>query len=438
MKKLFSMITVFLLAITMVACSDETDETINDLEAQISELQATNQALETQNSDLESAIQLYEDAEMDVIFTTKTIDLEGHETAIVLAFNDDQDITLKAVAKGFFNADITESEYGAFVNTMNDMNLPYGSYIAIYENDEPSSVGIDDLVIDDGDVFEFRVVWWDVIQYEVYETLHLFIDNHLDDYISTSYIDYNVFLGCQGLCDDVLTDEEIELYLNGLTLSTTQDYFKAMMIANHLENDSLLQTYQTALYSNASTGPYGQTAMTMIALDHTNPDFDYSTFIDDAMVYFASTTPYDEGLDTGGLDLVALSPYLDSQATQDLVDAYVTWIQSEQLPSGGIKTRDVMWNDTTYPGTENAASISQVIIGLIAVGVDPTGDELTVGFNNLITRLLEFHLDDGSFDWDLTDEIENDLLFSTPQAFLALSTYYHYVNSYGEITHLYN
>ncbi len=103
------------------------------------------------------------------------------------------------------------------------------------------------------------------------------------------------------------------------------------------------------------------------------------------------------------------------------------------MNTGGVKTRDVVWGDTTYPGTENAASISQVIMGLIANDIDPTGVDYTKGDNNLITRLLEYQTDTGSYDWAFDDEYTEDLAFSTPQAFLALVVYQTYANTYAPV-----
>ena len=111
-----------------------------------------------------------------------------------------------------------------------------------------------------------------------------------------------------------------------------------------------------------------------------------------------------------------------------MITEFATWIQNDQLPSGGIETRDMGWGSS-----ENAASISQVIIGLVANGIDPRGVNYTQGTNNLITRLLDFQHPTGSFDWTLTDAVDEDLAFSTPQAFLALVVYQEYANTMSAV-----
>ena len=77
--------------------------------------------------------------------------------------------------------------------------------------------------------------------------------------------------------------------------------------------------------------------------------------------------------------------------------------------------------------------MSQVVLGLLANGIDPTGVDYTKGTNNLVSRLVEFGTDTGSFDYVLDDEFTEDLLFSTPQAFLALVAYQVYANTYSAV-----
>ncbi len=437
MKKLFSVITVMFVVLSLSACDALTGETTDVLEQQIADLESENQELANENEDLLALLDSYKEYTVDVMFTVGTIDLQGNETTVTIGYNSEETVALKDVIVGLLNADVQDSAYGSYIANVNNMTVPYGSYIAISENGEMAMVGLDDLVIDDGDVFTFEVMWWDTTQQAVYEAIQLFIENQLDTFLSTTYIDYNVLVGCQTFCVDYLSESDIETYLGTLTLSTTQDYFKAITIAKYLSDDTLLNTYLNAFETVVSTGAYGQTALGLIAYDAVSTTIDYSTYVSDALSYYTTSSPYDEGLDAGGLGLVALSNYTAEPGVQDLIDAYVTWIEESQLTTGGVKTRDMVWGDVTYPGVENAASISQVIMALVANGIDPAGDDFTVDGHNLVTRLIEFQLEDGSFDWDLTDEVTNDLAFSTPQAFLALVTYYDYSNSYGALTNPY-
>ena len=128
-----------------------------------------------------------------------------------------------------------------------------------------------------------------------------------------------------------------------------------------------------------------------------------------------------DGLQTNEFNTGAY--YKDETGIQAIIDEFSTHVSTNQLASGGIMTQDFGWGSS-----ENASSISQTILGLISCSVDPTGTDFTKGTNNLVSRLVEFQVANGLFDWVLTDETADDPAFSTPQAFLALATYQTYSN----------
>lgn len=452
MKKLFSLITLLVLAIGLTGCTTETNELqqeITSLQQQIATLEAEKLALEEaaeDNEDLQAQIDALEQQLEDMlvsshmnIITIELTDINGEtESSYVTYTGSDVTIPLLDALQEAFDVDYMDTQYGTMINSINHMLVPVGSYIAIYENGVMSPVGIDDIVVDDGDKFEFVVSWWDMTQEAVYNALTLFMENQLEDYLSTSYIDYNVLLGCVDLCDGyaayeaIHQDSVLETYLNGLTNATVQDYFKAIMIANQMTTTTTSDALISELAAVATAGPYGQTALGLIALTSYEHTTMFLSFATEAYTYYSNNTPYDEGLDAGGMSLVAFSRFGTVEQFDTVIDQYVNWIIAEQLPSGGVKTRDITWGDTVYPGTENAASISQVILALVANGYDPSAGDFVEGDTSLLLRLLDFQLEDGSFDWDLTDEVLNDKAFSTPQAFLALASYYQFINSYGE------
>jgi hypothetical protein len=441
MKKLFSMVTVILFVMGLTACTTDLENELADLEQELASLQQQKDTLDGQVDELtEQNLELndlWEQAElerMDVQIAVTTIDLDGNETTKQIGFSEDFVPSLTDIITLLFDAEIMDSEYGSFLVTLNDMDVPYGSFVSISENGEPSMVGLDDLVVNDDDHFTFEVAWWDTTQQAVYEAIKLFITEQADNYLTTDFIDYNVLLGCQNMCDIPVTEADMKTYLDALTLVTVQDYFKAIMIANTFTDTTYSDGYIEELQAIVSTGPYGQTGLGLIALDSYDHGIDYSPYVTTALSYYDTSSPYQEGLDAGAIGIIGLSNYIEEPSVIDIIDEFVDWIIADQLPSGGIQTRDIVWNDTTYPGTENAATIAQVILALIAIGEDPAGPTFTTDESNLILRLTEFQLADGTFDWDLTDAIVNDPSFSTPQAFLALVTYYHFMNTYGGYT----
>jgi hypothetical protein len=393
MKKLFSMVIMFLLVFMLSACTEETEDPIiyNPID---------------EENHLEVTIQI--DGE-----STTHLFAEGYEGTLFDLMNE------------FYEMTYSESEFGIYLIALEDLYPKNGSYIAISENGEMAMSGIDQLTVEDGDNFTFEIIWYDSLLQEVDELITLFLDHHVEQYVNQAYIDVNVLsalylLGIEEEYTTTLDLSTIDMF-DASMLSTTADYFKAVTALGLLGEDTneLIDDYA----ETATPGPYGETAYGLMIILHNAGE--YGGLIEMFEEDLNLNTPYSLGLDAGGISLVALAN-TDFENKQILIDQYSSWIQEFQLDTGGIKTRDMTWGENTYPGTENAASIAQVIIGLLANGIDPAGSDFTVGEANLMSRLLDFATEEGSFDYLLDDDIDEDLMFSTPQAFLAIVMYQEY------------
>ena len=92
-----------------------------------------------------------------------------------------------------FDVNYTTSEYGPYLSSINNSVIDVNYYLAIYENNQAASTGVDGLVADENDVFEFKVECWNTLS-SGYGTL--------DDY-------------------DLLVDKAIYGYMKQLDLSTS-------------------------------------------------------------------------------------------------------------------------------------------------------------------------------------------------------------------------
>ena len=449
MKKLFSMLSMLVLIIGLTGCTADLETSITDLEAKIVTLEQEKTALETSVTALETTVQTKTDSM--VALETEIMDLEAQITALqgqifdnvltftltdefgqftskTVGYNDDFEGSAFDLLNANFTVGFSVSDFGTYIYSLENLNPTTGNYISLAKNGEPSMVGIDGVTYEDGDIIEFSILWYDASEKAVFDGVHLFLNNQVANYVNATSIDYNVLAGLAllGKTTDYITKEEATTYVEGLTLTTVADYYKAITILKSVDADA------SALYTDLSEmvtpGAYGQTAYGLLALS--NSDLDYTAFLQSALTDLSTVSPYDSGLDTGGISVVALSLHVEETGVQALVDDYVNWIKMDQLETGGIKTRDSVWGDTTYPGTENAASMSQVILALLANDIDPTGTDFTKTSGDLMSRLCEFQNVDGSFNW-LIDAEDADLAFSTPQAFLALAAYYTYSNNGG-------
>lgn len=448
MKKLFSMAAIFIMVLTLAACStteiedlkleiEELNQEILDYEAEkallvidVDNALAALTELETERDELLEELALLQEKIFDNIITLTFEDEFGTLSVETIGYNNDFDGTLFDLLNDNLEVGYNETSFGNYIYAIEGLNPKTGAYINFSKNGVSSTVGVDLATFENEDTFSFKVLWWDSLQENVDDSINMFLDNHAASYVNSESIDYNVLLALRllGIQDDYVSEEDVETLVADSTLSFVNEYFKAIMMMNAvgLDSSELISELQTV----ATPGPYGQTAYALLALDSIESEVDYSAFVTAAMSDFDVTSPYDLGLDAGGISIVSLSNYPEESA---LVTEYAEWVSSIQLDSGGVLTRDIVWGETTYAGTENASSMSQVILGLLANGIDPTGVEYTKGTNNLVSRLLEFRTDSGSFDYVFGDEVTEDLVFSTPQAFLAIVAYQIYANSYSAV-----
>jgi len=444
MKKLFSIVSILVLTFTLVGCAENTlDESlIAGLTAELQEkteamivLESLLEESEGQLSDLEDEIAVLEkDIEdlqalvFDNVITVTFDNGYGSYSSGTIGFNDDYDGTLLDVIDENYDVQYSTSDFGAFIYGIEGITTMQGNFISFGKNGEASMVGVDSATFENGDVFSFELQWWDTGLQAVYEGIQLFLDNHAASFVNDTTVNYNVLMALEilGLTDTYITQAEMEALVDTTALSTNADYFKAIMKLQAVDSD-VTQLY-TDFAASATVSGYGGTAYALLALNSTTHSVDFTVFETAALTSFDTESPYALGLDSGGVSLVALSEYAGDADVDAMITEFATWIQNDQLPSGGIETRDMGWGSS-----ENAASISQVIIGLVANGIDPRGVNYTQGTNNLITRLLDFQHPTGSFDWTLTDAVDEDLAFSTPQAFLALVVYQEYANTMSAV-----
>lgn len=459
MKKLFSVVLMIVVVLSLSACSnndlDEKLAEISTLEQEIAALEEAVEAKDQQIEELESealnnsgllseyeaAIESLNDqvAELqeliyDYQITVTYEDYSGDLRVRNVGFDASFDGSLFDLLDTSFDITAFDTDYGKMITAFEHLSPLNGAYIAFYKNGEMSFVGVDSATFTDGDAFHFSVEFWDTLEQQVEDSIALFLDHMVGQYINTTdgeeVLNYNVVtaLGLLGELDMYVDDAFIASYVSNMNLVTANDYFKAIALLNAANLDS--SGIVDGLIDIAQTGSYGATGRQLIALNSIETDSDFSAFETAALEYYSLNTPYDAGLDSGGIDVMALSKYDDDPSVSALIDDYVTWIQTDQLDNGGLMTRDLGWGSSF-----NAASMAQVVMALIANGENPTSDDFTTNDHHLIDALLMFQTDTGSFDWDLEDDVEEDLMFSTPQAFLALVMYQTYSNNGYEAVH---
>lgn len=126
--------------------------------------------------------------------------------------------------------------------------------------------------------------------------------------------------------------------------------------------------------------------------------------------------------DITGMALAALAPYKEDSKVKTAIDRAVTYLSERQDAEGGY--------DIAFNGGDSSESVSQAIIGLAAVGADPTSPAFTKEGGNLLQHLVKFKQEDGGYS-HLLDGGSTDM--STQQALLAFVAYQKLVNGTGSV-----
>jgi len=128
-------------------------------------------------------------------------------------------------------------------------------------------------------------------------------------------------------------------------------------------------------------------------------------------------------VDLTGMALGALEPYRAQDRVKKAINKAVAWLSAHQTDQGGYQE--------TLDGTTNSEAVSQVILGLSAIGIDPTGSAFSKSEGNLVTNLLSYQLSNGGFAHNPKDQKPNEM--ATEQALSALVAYDSLVQGKGSI-----
>ena len=125
---------------------------------------------------------------------------------------------------------------------------------------------------------------------------------------------------------------------------------------------------------------------------------------------------YEEGIDSDvdmtAMVLQSLSNYQDKEDVKEATDKALSYISENQEEDGGFIT----WDEDT------SETVSQTIIALTSLGIDPKEDERFIKEGNLVDKLVSFKEEDGGFLHTYGEGNESDG-FATEQALRGLVAY---------------
>lgn len=174
------------------------------------------------------------------------------------------------------------------------------------------------------------------------------------------------------------------------------------------------------------TGGSNELAYALLALDAKSVEvpadaaYDRETMMKELLTFqnedggFSLFKDGDSGIDATGYVLQALAPYVDkNEDVKAAVECALAYLQSQMTP------------EYTFDGTSEA--VSQVIIALTALGMDPTSPSTGFGtqYGNLFSGLMKYYSEDPAGFVHVLDQTVNNM--ATIQAMQALDSYRHFV-----------
>ncbi len=119
--------------------------------------------------------------------------------------------------------------------------------------------------------------------------------------------------------------------------------------------------------------------------------------------------------DITAMVLQALANYRTQDKVKPAVETAVAFLSDSQQTDGGYKSG----------GTVNTESVSQVIITLCQLGIDPADSRFVKNGNTLLDNLAKYALENGGYCHLLSIQTANEM--ATEQAFCALVAYQRFV-----------
>ena len=173
-KKRLFLLTLGLAGVfALASCGDNTE--LDDLKKEIETLKEEKNNLETKKNDLEAKNNAYKNGDC---FTVKVTDFLGNTKTNTFLL-DEYDNVLDAV-KANNEIDVT----GSWINSINNSFTDFNWSSMIYENGKSSYVGITDLEINPGDVFDIKFECWNTVEsgYGTFDKYDVLVDQVIYNY----------------------------------------------------------------------------------------------------------------------------------------------------------------------------------------------------------------------------------------------------------------
>ena len=248
------------------------------------------------------------------------------------------------------------------------------------------------------------------------QAIALFLANYANSYIDEAEDVYDMYVvaaisaleesGYGVNLSDYASDDAVHDYYSNRTYETTGEIVKGVLVGDFFGVDNAIALAALSNLEDADVDAYSYTNV-LLALKKAN----INPTLQDNLVTKILDIKEEDYRDADYAGAALMATYDEEINRSGLFNLF-----NENITAAGISS----W------GNANSSSTASVILGLVAIGENPRGESYQAETKDLITMLLDYHVD-GAFYYRLEDE-QVDLMFSTPQAFAALVAFklYHY------------
>lgn len=408
MKKLLSMLLIGFTLIVLTACGSngisqaDYDALVAQneaLQAQLTTLEGERDRLQEQVEELFEQLSEFLDREVDamVTFVIETDDPEVLNVPYLSSMN----LTIFEILTGVLRQRVGyNTDFGSpFVTRIGGMDTQFGNFIQILRNGVPLDVGIGDATHQNGDVFTFRLMWWDTRA----ETIHNLLSTYEETLLESALLNHNFYL-----------HHAFALRYRGAGLSGSFSPEPAQTPAG------LVSQLLTARSLGVSETAYANALIEALPTLTINDDY---LFLNSLV--FAAVESYNHLNVINFID--AFSTYvseLDFDSIES-IDSLAMLILATHKEFNLLEAIERL--EEVAPTLDNSPVLALTIAALIVGERNPLNivndDEV-----NLVDKLLDYHLGGGLFKWQLSDT-QADTMFSTPQSLLALVMIENFLNN---------
>ncbi|MDL0421563.1 DUF4430 domain-containing protein [Caldibacillus thermoamylovorans] len=353
----------------------------------------------------------------------------------------DGDTAGDVLKKAATDVTFEDSDYGPYLKAIKGVVAEGNKYWGFFVNGIASNTGVMDSKVKPGDQLLFRVIDWTKNPTVQPEELSSIIEKTAAHLLSNNSLDWYGVLTLSILNKDIpqsIIDSKInEVVANNGEFRKVTDLENTIILltaagkdATNIEGINLIDLLVTheRMINQGNNGPI----FALWALDSgnytiQNPNAEWTreklinhiigAQLDNGAWSLYGPTP---SVDITAMTLTALAPYSNQENVKAAIEKAVAWLSATQTDTAGYYD--------TFNGGESSESIAQVIAGLCANNIDPTGNQFTKSELNLVQRLLHFQKDDNGFAHLLTDDSNS---MATNQAFFALTYYQNFLK--GEV-----